>query len=220
MSEKTENARVDKKPFGGRLAIILIVVGCLLLLSDAGVIGYNLYDDSRAGQSVSGAMEKLNAAIPLPPLPGVKPDYELDPHRDMPVVEIDGYRYIGKISVPSLELELPVMEEWNYPRLKIAPCRYIGTAYLPNFVICAHNYTSHFGRLKNLVQGDAVDFTDMDGNVFHYAVDKVEILIPTAVEEMQTSGYDLSLFTCTIGGRTRVTVRCKKIPSEPSFADA
>ena len=40
----------------------------------------------------------------------------LDPN--MPTVEIDGY-----LSVPSVGLELPVMAEWDYDRLKTAPCR-------------------------------------------------------------------------------------------------
>lgn len=149
--------------------------------------------------------------IPDPSIPDVPiPDYILNPYMTMPTVEIDGYRYIGKVSIPVLELELPVMDTWDYKRLKIAPCRYTGTAYLPGFVICAHNYTSHFGRLKNLSQGDTVIFTDMAGNEFQYEVAEVQTLAPTAVEEMKSDDWDLTLFTCTIGGRTRVTVRCRR----------
>jgi sortase A len=39
-------------------------------------------------------------------------------------------------------------------------------------------------------------------------VAEVETLEPTAVEEMTNSGYALTLFTCTYGGQSRVTVRC------------
>jgi sortase A len=38
----------------------------------------------------------------------------------------------------------------------------------------------------------------------------LEILRPTAVEEMISGDWDLTLFTCTIGGATRVTIRCEK----------
>ena len=48
----------------------------------------------------------------------------------------------------------------------------------------------------------------MDGNVFRYSVCAVEQLAKTAVEEMQTGDWDLTLFTCTKGGVMRVTVRC------------
>ena len=36
----------------------------------------------------------------------------------------------------------------------------------------------------------------------------METLMPTAVEEMESGDWDLTLFTCTVGGRTRVAVRC------------
>ena len=67
---------------------------------------------------------------------------------EMTEVEIDGYAYIGYLSVPKLELELPVMADWDYTRLRIAPCRYTGSIRGEDLVIMAHNYDSHFGRLS------------------------------------------------------------------------
>ena len=49
----------------------------------------------------------------------------------------------------------------------------------------------------------------MDGNVFRYEVVELETLMPTAIEEMTSGDWDLTLFTCTIGGGSRVTVRCE-----------
>lgn len=193
-----------------RVAAILISIGCLFLIAALALGGYNLWDDRRAEQTVSGILEQLAEKQPEPE-PGLTPDYLLDPAMEMPTTEIDGYLYIGRVSIPSLELELPVMDTWDYKRMKIAPCRYTGTAYRPGFVICAHNYASHFGRLKNLAPGDAVTFTDMAGNEFSYEVAEVETLAPTAVEEMKSEDWDLTLFSCTVGGRARVTVRCRQI---------
>ena len=45
-------------------------------------------------------------------------------------------------------------------------------------VIAGHNYSSHFGNLKNLSQDDTVIFTDVDGNRFHYRVIELETLAP------------------------------------------
>ena len=42
----------------------------------------------------------------------------------MPTVQIDGYDYIGYLELPTVGLTLPVMESWDYDRLKLAPCRY------------------------------------------------------------------------------------------------
>lgn len=130
---------------------------------------------------------------------------------EMKVVEIDGYSYIGYLEITDLKLRLPVMAEWDYQRLKIAPCRQFGTVGTNDLVIAAHNYDRHFGRLKTLQNGAGIVFTDMNGVSTSYLVNKVEILKPTEVEEVQNSGYDLVLYTCTLGGKTRVTVFCDRL---------
>ena len=120
------------------------------------------------------------------------------------------YMYIGYLSIPALGLELPVMSEWDYNRLNIAPCRYSGSTKTDDLVIAAHNFAQHFGGLSGLTGGEQVIFVDMDNVVSTYTVVAVEILAPTAVEEMTNGEYDLSLYTCTYGGRSRVTVRCDR----------
>lgn len=129
----------------------------------------------------------------------------------MTEVEIDGYAYVGYLSIPAINLEVPVMSEWDYTRLKIAPCRYAGSAGTGNLVICAHNYTRHFGPIRNLVSGDLVYFTDMDGMIWKYEVVLADLLSSVEVEDMTAGDYALTLFTCTYSGQSRVTVRCKRI---------
>ena len=58
--------------------------------------------------------------------------------------------------------------------------------------------------------GDDVTFTDMSGVTSHYKVVEVDVLNPMAVEEMTSGEFDLTLFTCTYGGQSRVTVRCMR----------
>ena len=38
-------------------------------------------------------------------------------------------------SIPSIGLELPVMDQWSYAGLKIAPGRYSGTTYADDLVM-------------------------------------------------------------------------------------
>ena len=127
---------------------------------------------------------------------------------EMPAAKIDSDLYIGILEIPALDLELPIMSSWSYPKLKVAPCRYTGSAYTKDLVIAAHNYKSHFGRLGNLVLGDRITFTDVDGNVFTYEVAAQETLMPTAIREMTSGEWALTLFTCTVGGSYRVAIRC------------
>lgn len=145
------------------------------------------------------------------------PDFMLDPTRAMPAVEVDGRRYVGVIEIPDLDLTLPVIEEWSYPALKIAPCRYNGTAYQDGFAICAHNYARHFGQIESLDTGNEIFFTDADGNRFGYVVDMKEILQPSDTAKVVYSDWPLTLFTCTVGGRTRMTVRCSRLEGQTGF---
>lgn len=155
--------------------------------------------------------------LPTPPAsteptqPQQVPLYEQYPEMEMPTVQLDGRNYLGVLKIPVLGLELPVMTDWSYPKLKIAPCRYSGSIYQGDLVVMAHNYAQHFGRIKNLNPGDAVLFTDIDGNVFHYQVAAIETLHPTDIENMTSGEWPLTLFTCTTGRTYRVTVRCESV---------
>ncbi len=139
------------------------------------------------------------------------PDYILNPNMEMPVIRSRGQDYIGVLSIPSLGLELPVISQLTNARLKVAPCRYSGSAYKDNMVISAHNYASHFGSLRKVQEGARVTFTDVDGNVFVYKVVLKETLMPEDTAEMTSGEYDLTLFTCTGTGGQRVTVRCDRV---------
>lgn len=135
----------------------------------------------------------------------------LDP--EMTVEEIGDYACIGYLSVPVLQLELPVLADWDAQRLKISPCRYTGSTRTDDLVIAGHNYAEFFGRLSDLSPGDQVYFVDMDGILTGYEVACVEVLAPTDIEGMTSGEYDLTLFTCTYDVQNRVAVRCDRVES-------
>lgn len=133
----------------------------------------------------------------------------------MPISIVDGQAYIGILEIPSKELVLPVMNEWNYTNLKSAPCRFDGSLYEKNLIIVAHNYRSHFGQLKDLKIGDNVIFTDANGRTFCFEVIAFETIEPSGVSTMKSGDWELTLFTCTLGGSKRLAVRCMSV-QEPS----
>ncbi|MCI8496723.1 MAG: sortase [Clostridiales bacterium] len=205
---------------------ILWMTGGLLLIAAALLLtGYNLWDEKRAEMDSRAVLhEMIQQGIPgdgngiSDSEEEIIPDYVLNPDMEMPAVVVNGHEYVGIITIHALGIELPVMNSWSYAQLKIAPCRYAGSVYRGDLIVAAHNYTCHFGRLKALRTGDTVDFTDMDGNRFHYRVVKTEHLKETAVEEMEAGEWDLTLFTCTRGGANRVTVRCKRLDDSSGFS--
>lgn len=209
-----------------RIGITFVIVGVVLALSALLLFLYNGYEDRRAGQQAELLMDKIQSAIAEERTPTAKPtdiDEETkteetatsEPQEaiptEMPVVVIDGYGYIGYLSVPDLDLELPVMAEWDYSRLKVAPCRQFGSTRTDDLVIAAHNYKTHFGRLSSLKEGAEIIFTDMDGLENRYRLKRLDTLNPNAVSDVQNSGYDLVLYTCTLGGATRVVAFCNRI---------
>lgn len=195
-----------------KTGIAIIAVGAALILSALLLLLYNRYEDAHAGQEAESLLASVEEAIsaqtmdvPTAAAPSPTP---LDP--EMPVVTLGGYEYVGYVEIPTLGLKLPVMAEWDYTRLHIAPCRQFGSSRTDNLVIAAHNYDTHFGKLRELSEGETVLFTDMEGIVSTYCVEKLETLSPDAVDTVLNSGYDLVLYTCTKGGRTRVIVFCDR----------
>lgn len=198
---------------------IFTITGLLLFAAALALSAYNFWDGYRAEQSREKLLEEYrdknqdisDEGEQAEESDGQIPDYQLNPEMEMPEVmleELDGAACIGVLEIPAIDLKLPVLSEWSYPLLKKAPCRYSGSAYLDNLVIAAHNYRTHFGKLKELETGDEVIFTDAAGNRFEYKVAVVEALTPQSVEDMTSGEWALSLFTCTLDGKNRVTVRC------------
>ncbi len=204
-----------------KTGIAIVAVGAVLILSALLLLLYNRYEDAHAGQEAESLLASVEAAIsaqatdaPAATAPN-SPEATATPSPtplapEMPVVMLDGYEYVGYVEIPILGLKLPVMSEWDYNRLKVAPCRQFGSSRTDDLVIAAHNYESHFGHLKDLSVGDTVTFTDMEGIVNTYSIEEIETLNPNEVDAVQNSGYDLVLYTCTKGGKTRVTVFCNR----------
>lgn len=190
-------------------------IGKVCLLSALLLHLYNIYDNMNQDQNQKQILEQYiqetnhrqdTSFIQIP-------DYQLNPEMEMPEVSIPGLEEagcIGIIEIPSINIKLPVLSTWSYSLLKKAPCRYTGSIYLDNMVIAAHNSEAHFKKLSNLQEGDTITFTDAVGNVFTYTVAGIELLKPDEVDNMTNGQWPLTLFTCTYGGASRVTVRCEK----------
>jgi sortase A len=183
------------------IGVICVFLGVVCLLSSVGFVAYNRWENENAEDIAQDLLEDIQSIIEKK-----QPEQFLP--AEMATVKVDGYECIGILSIPVLDLELPVLTDWSYAKLKKAPCHYYGSYYEKDFVIAAHNYKAHFGRLSELQAGDVVVFTDVSGTAHYYEVVILETLPKNATKEMITSGFDLSLYTCTLGGGSRVTVRC------------
>ena len=200
------------------IGAICVFLGVICLLGAMGFVVYNRWEDKQAERIAQDILEDVQSMIEttqpeLPPEEPVVPPVDTEPiPLEMATVEVDGYDCIGVLSIPVLNMKLPVLTEWSYEKLKNAPCHYYGTYYEKDFVIAGHNYESHFGKISLLQAGDVVIFTDVNGVDHCYEVVLLETLPREATLEMITSGFDLSLYTCTPDATARTTVRCSFIP--------
>ncbi len=201
-----------EKPKTNKRGLFLMGVGLLLLLG-AGITTYvHNVQEKQAGIRSAEALVLLQAKIPgygqagNDAVENMLKVFSLDAEESL---TIEDAAYIGILEIPSLGLTLPIQSDWSYPNLRLSPCRYRGSAKNSDLIIAGHNYPAHFGYFYRLNIGDKVRFTDVLGNVYDYQVSGLETLESTDVKKMTSGNWDLTLFTCTTGGMTRVTVRCR-----------
>ena len=204
-----------------RVGIVFLVTGAVLLVAALLLFLHNEREDAYAGEAAGTALSAIQEAIDrqtIPPMLDLSEEDEIEPTEEtipepteLTVVNIDGNYYIGYIAIPNLELELPVMADWSMEKLQIAPCLQYGSPLTDDAVIAGHNYKEHFRPLHEIEQGEYLTFTDMTGYTIAYNVVDVKTIDPRSVYEVINSEYDLTLYTCTIGGASRVIVSCNRV---------
>lgn len=182
---------------------IYIAIGAVLIFIAAFIVRNNFEDSAVAGAASDRMLENV-----IEQMPSVVVEQE-DESGPMPIVDVDGRSFVGTVEIPSLGLLLPIQDEWSLDNAKISVCRYKGSVYDGDLIVCGHNYSEHFGKLKELETGAEVIVTDMNGKSFYFEVVNLETLGAYDTEEMEAGEWDFTMFTCTIGGANRVTVRCE-----------
>jgi len=194
-----------------KLGKVFITLGIILIAISVSMIIYNKYEDLSAGKASQDVLAIIEENVEEN---NIENDLDIlvnDSSKEMDTTKIKGYDYIGTIIIPKLNLELPIMSEYDYDRLKKAPCRYYGSIYTNDLIICGHSYKTHFRYLNKLKQKDLVVFTDVNNTRYIYEVLEIEVLEKTDVEKMINNDYDLTLYTCTNGGIDRLAIRCNRV---------
>lgn len=201
-----------------------MLLGMALVLCAAGLFVYNKTEDLAASSAANEYLPHILELIPKKEtsdnITSAPTDDEAsipeDAHdklnsyvSNMLVTQLDEYDFVGYISIPSLEIALPVLSKTSEKSLKKFPCRFSGSPKTNDLVVGAHNYENHFGNIESLNQGDIITFTDMEGNVWQYTVAYSEILSPEDVESLTNGEFPLTLYTCNYDGSKRITLRCE-----------
>lgn len=193
-------------------------MGAVLMAVALVAAAYNGYEALRAKCHVQKLMPQVLEQIALRQdqqdvqIPGgvlwVPDSYDGKENAPMPVVTVDGKACIGYLTVPRLNVQLPVLSQWSQENEKIAPSRCDGSVGSRDLAIVAENFRAHFGILDQLQPGDRIMFTDMNGITTVYDVAVIDRVTPTDVQQLLDEPFDLALLTRQRNGNTWIAVYC------------
>lgn len=185
-----------------KLGKYLIILGVILIVISLSLFTFNNLEDYHASKNSFEVLEMIDDNK----IEEIVTNVSNLTKQEENVINVRGNDYIGIIEIPALNLELPIMSEFTYDKLKIAPCRYFGSIQTNDLVICGHSYLAHFGNLYRLQPKDIIIINDFHKQ-YIYEVEAIEILEATDINNMLDSQFDLTLYTCTKDSLRRVTIR-------------
>lgn len=130
---------------------------------------------------------------------------------------IKGYKVIGKIQIPKINLETYILSETSNKTLNVSVAKLYGPKInkIGNFCIAGHNSNNNmFKQVDKLDIKDKIILTDTYDNSITYEVYDKFKTTPKDVSclEQNTNGErEVTLITCTIGGLKRVIVKAVEL---------
>lgn len=135
------------------------------------------------------------------------------------IIEFEGFKVIGVIKIPAIDLEYPILEQTTDDAMKVSISRYWGGNIneYGNVSLAGHNNKitlTMFGKNKNLKIGDRIFLTDLTGRTIEYNIYDSFITDPDDVSILRTtdeSVREVTLITCTNGRANRLIHKAREI---------
>ena len=133
-------------------------------------------------------------------------------------IEMNGYKVIGKIKIPAINLEYPILDITSNISMKTAITRFAGNAVndYGNLSLAGHNNKdgTMFGKNRKLVIGDVIKLTDLIDNTITYKIYRIFSTNPNDTTILNTEDEnvrEVTLITCTNGHAQRLIIKAKEI---------
>lgn len=133
-------------------------------------------------------------------------------------IEMKGYKVIGKIKIPKINLEYPILEKTSEESMKISISRFAGQEVnsMGNLSLAGHNNKdgTMFGRNKKLSIGDTIELTDLTDTTITYEIYNIFPTDPndvTILESEDENMREVTLITCTKGHEQRLIIKAREI---------
>ena len=139
-------------------------------------------------------------------------------------VEMNGYKVIGIVKIPKIEIEYPILDIDTYnPEETKEPMKFSIVKYwggnvndYGNLSIAGHNNYdgTMFGKTKKLVKVDIVELTDLSKKTIQYEIYDIFVTDPNDVTILQTKDENIrevTLITCTNGNKQRLILKAREV---------
>ena len=131
--------------------------------------------------------------------------------------EYKGYKMIGKIEIPKIDVEYPILAEATPEALELSICKLFGADPNEpgNMILVGHNFKdgTFFSNNKKLEDGDKIYITDLSGTRITYSIYQKYTTSSSDFDyaEKDTEGKrELSLSTCTDDTLSRLIIWAKE----------
>ncbi len=129
------------------------------------------------------------------------------------------YTVIGRVKIPKINVDYPIISYCTDGLLKIAPCKFWGANpnEVGNLCIAGHNYrnSKFFSKVPKLIGvGDIIEITDLSDRTLQYEVYDKYTVSPedtSATTQLTNGRKEITLITCTDDSKLRVIVKAKEV---------
>ena len=192
-------------------AIFIILLIATIIVATLVIIKYlNIYNNEKNLKQVLAQIHSNNNNTILETNDGIEiPEIE---------AEIEGYKIIGIIKIPKINLEYPILESTSKETLKLSITKFWGNRIneIGNVTLAGHNNLNGtmFGKNKNLEIGDIIELTDLQNVTLKYKIFKTYVIDPNDISCIlpeQENTREVTLITCTNGNKNRYIVKAREI---------
>lgn len=132
-------------------------------------------------------------------------------------IEYKGYKVVGIISIPKIDLEYPILFETTNETMKYSITKFWGNGVnkIGNLTLAGHNNYNGtmFGKTKNLEIGDIIELTDLSQVTRTYTIYDKFITDPNDISVIEVDEFgtrEVTLITCSNGNKERLIIKARE----------
>ncbi len=191
-----------KNHINGRMRKICILAGVCLLIVALGVLIFWQWSIHTSADKAEYYVNTLRALMPEPQ--GAVPEERRD--NTMSTLSIDGVDFVGLLEIPRYGSALPVCADWG--ALSKYPCRFYGSIYDRTMQIGGTSQEGQYDFYREISVGDAIYFTDIEGNRYAYTVTDVRYEKSADQAALQREESALTLFIKNVYAFEYIIIFC------------